>query len=86
MLRMKKMHLGQQLLLDRKQLKNFTWPITFADKVVELHLPPLALLQNAQQRELQLTKEPLGLNGLLAVHRADTYHGRQAPDGNTDRS
>lgn len=45
MLRMKKVCLGQQLLMDRKQLKNCTWPIAFAEKVVEPRLPPLALLQ-----------------------------------------
>lgn len=37
------MRLGQQLLMDRKQLKNCTCPIAFAEKVVGLHLPALVL-------------------------------------------
>lgn len=47
MLRMKKMS-GQQLLMDRKHLKNCTCPITSSEKVFEPHL----------LRELQLTQRP----------------------------
>ena len=76
---MKKLRLEQQHLMDRKQLKNCTWPTAFAEKVVEPHLPPLALLEStaagAAADTMPTTKEQPGQNSLLlAVHRGDTYH------------
>lgn len=41
----KKIHLGLQLLRDRKQLKNCPWPLSSAKRAVQLQLLPHAVLQ-----------------------------------------
>lgn len=78
-----KIHLGLQLLRDRKQLKNCTWPLSSAKRVLELHLLPRVFPQmRSESRSWHGTHG----QGAFGLQRRDTCHGRGAPNGNTGTS